>query len=478
MPLVLGVDSSTRSTKIEVRDADNGQLLASGRAPHPTVRPPRSEQDPGAWWDALASAIASIDVREVAAISVAGQQHGMVALDGAGNVLRPAKLWNDTESAPEAEDLVRRYGPARWANACGSVPVAAFTVSKLAWLARHEPRLLERLDAVLLPHDYLTFRLTGRRVTDRGDASGTGYWSPFDERWLPDLLGRVIEAVPSDAWAAKLPQVLGPDEPSDWVSASVWARLGLKGRPLVGPGTGDNMAAALAIGLRPRDVMVSIGSSGTVATVSDTPVADAEGTVAGFADATGRFLPLVCTLNAVGVTEAFARLLGVDGAQLDQLALAAPPGANGVVLVPFLDGERTPNRPKATGVLSGLRSDARREDVARAAFEGVICGLLEGLDALRRIGVVGRRPRIVLVGGGSRSVAYRQLLADLTGLAVTVPDIEPVAAGACVQAAAVLHATSPAEVAGAWDLGPGDVVEPEAGVDPDAVRGSYTAARG
>lgn len=478
MPLVLGVDSSTRSTTIEVRDADDGELLAGGRCPHPPARPPRSEQDPVAWWDALASAIASIDVREVAAISVAGQQHGLVALDGAGNVLRPAKLWNDTESAPEAEALVRKFGPARWAKACGSVPVAALTVTKLAWLARHEPRLLERLDAVLMPHDYLTFRLTGRRVTDRGDASGTGYWSPFDERWLPDLLGRVIESVPGEQWSAKLPQVLGPDEASDWVSASVWARLGLRGRPLVGPGTGDNMAAALALNLRPGDVAVSIGSSGTVATVSETPVADAEGAVAGFADATGRFLPLVCTLNAIGVTEAFARFLGVDHATLDDLALAAPPGANGTVLVPYLDGERTPDRPSATGTLSGLRGGASREDVARAAFEGVICGLLEGLDALRRMGTVGREPRIVLVGGGAGSRAYRQVVADLTGLAVTVPDLEPVAAGACIQAAAVLQATSPLDVAAAWGLEEGTVVEPTAGVDRDAVRAAYRAARG
>lgn len=478
MPLVLGVDSSTRATTVEVRDADDGELVASGRAPHPPVRPPRSEQDPLSWWDALAAAIATIDAREIAAISVAGQQHGMVALDGAGTVLRPAKLWNDTESAPDAEALVRRFGPARWAKACGSVPVAAFTVTKLAWLARNEPRLLDRLDTVLLPHDYLTFRLTGRRVTDRGDASGTGYWSPFEGRWLPELLARVIEAVPGEAWAAKLPQVLGPDEASDWVSASIWARLGLRGRPIVGPGTGDAMAAALALALAVGDVVVSIGSPGSVATVSNAPVADVEGTVAGFADATGRFLPLVGTLNAVGVTEAFAGVLGVDHGTLDTLALTAPPGANGIVLVPFLDGERTPNRPLATGRLVGLRGDTGPGDVARAAFEGVLCGLLEGLDALQRLGMVGREPRIYLVGPGARSAAYRRLLADLTGLPVTVPDLEPAAAGACVQAAAVLHGTSPTTVAERWALGAGPVVEPDALVDHAAIRGAYRAARG
>src|SRR3954462_1127650 len=185
----MGVDSSTQATKVEVRDADDGRLVAYGRAPHPvTSRPPRSEQDPKAWWDALVIAVGQTGERDIAAMSVAGQQHGLVALDAAGSVLRPAKLWNDTESAPEATAMVDQYGAERWAKACGSVPVAAFTITKLAWLARHEPHVFDRVAMVLLPHDYLTYRLTGRFVTDRGDASGTGYWSPVDNRWRADLL--------------------------------------------------------------------------------------------------------------------------------------------------------------------------------------------------------------------------------------------------------------------------------------------------
>jgi xylulokinase len=476
MPLVLGVDSSTQSTKVEVRDADDGRLVASGRAPHPPTQPPCSEQEPAAWWAALASAVAETGIDDVAAISVAGQQHGMVALDAAGAVLRPAKLWNDTESAKQATAMVERFGAQQWATRVGSVPVAAFTVTKLAWLAEHEPAVLERLGTVLLPHDHVTYRLTGRMVTDRGDASGTGYWSPAEGEWRPDLLEKVVG--PAD-WAARLPAVLGPGEPADWVNASVHDQLGLRGRPIVGAGTGDNMAAALGVGLAPGDVAISLGTSGTVYSVTDHPSADASGAVAGFADATGRFLPLVCTMNATQATDAIARLLGVEHDELVELALACEPGAGGTVLVPYLNGERTPNRPDATGTLAGLRADVSREQVARAAFEGVVCGLLDGLDALRAAGVDAGDGRVLLLGGGARSAGYRRVVADLIGRPVTVPSgDEHVAMGACVQAAAVLHERAPEDIATAWGLGEGEVVEPDASVDREAIRAAYAAARG
>ncbi len=470
MPLVLGVDSSTQKTLVEVRDADSGRLVAEGRCAHPPTTPPRSEQDPNVWWDALLSAVAAAGdrARDVAAVSVAGQQHGLVVLDAHGAVVRPAKLWNDTESAPDARWLIDQLGGEEaWAKACGLVPVASFTITKLSWLHRSEPEAWARVAKVCLPHDFLTWKLTGELVTDRGDASGTGYFSAADDEYCFDLLAIVDDA---RDWTAALPRVLGPVEPAGRSRA-------LGGDVIVGAGTGDNMAAALALGLRPGEVAVSLGTSGTAYTVSASPTADASGAVAGFADATGRFLPLVCTLNATKVTDAMARLLGVDHDELDALALASPHGAGGVTIVPYFDGERTPNRPDASGSIVGLRTSVTREHLARAAFEGVACGLLDALDALVHAGVP-LDDRIVLIGGGARSPAFRRVLADLSGRPVLVPDrVEHVAAGACVQAAAVLCGRTVAEVSAAWGLGDGRLVDPDHAVDRDAVRGAYAAAR-
>ncbi|MGE3689597.1 MAG: FGGY-family carbohydrate kinase, partial [Acidimicrobiia bacterium] len=402
----------------------------------------------------------------IAAISVAAQQHGMVALDAQRTVIRPAKLWNDTESAPDSSWLIGQLpgGAADWAAACGTVPVASLTITKLSWLHRSEPAAWERLAHVLLPHDWLTSQLTGRLTTDRGDASGTGYWSPAEGGYRWDLL-RLVDA--ERDWSTVVPEVLGPlDAAGDWNGT------------IVGPGTGDNMAAALGLGLRRGDVVISLGTSGTVFTVSDTAVADPSGSIAGFADASGRFLPLACTLNATKVTDSIARLLGVDHEELDRLALAGPPGADGLVLLPYFDGERTPNRPSATGVLAGLRSGVSRAELARAAFEGVACGLIDALDALREL-VPGPMGRVLLTGGGARSAAYRQIFADLLGQEVTVADAdESVATGAAVQAAAVLEQRPHGEIAARWGLGSGHQVEPGAGATVGAdVRAAYAAVR-
>jgi len=479
---VAGIDSSTSATKVEVRDADTGRLWGSGRRPHPPTRPPRSEQDPGAWWAALVQAWHDAGRYDVVAMSVAGQQHGMVVLDDADQPLRPAKLWNDTEAAPDAAALVDTLGSQEWADRCGSVPVAAFTIAKLAWLQRVEPDNFARLRKILLPHDWLTWRLTGRIVTDRGDASGTGYWSPREGRWRTDLL-RLLTNDGAVDWIERLPTVLAPNEAAGEVSVEAALPLNLEaGSVLVGPGTGDNMAAALGAGLRPGDVLVSIGTSGTVMTVSDHPTADASGSVAGFADATGRWLPLVCTLNATKVTDAVAGWLGIaDHDAFDALALSARPGAGGVVCVPWFDGERTPNRPNASGAFTGLRSDTTSAQLARAAFEGVVCGLLDGLDALTSLGAGPGGGRLVLVGGGARSAAYRQVLADLTRQPVVVlpADVEPVALGACIQAAAIHHAQPPEVVAAAWGATNDDGdrnTAPDDSVDAAAIRIAYAAA--
>lgn len=466
MALVLGVDSSTQSTKVEIRDVDSGELVGAGRAAHPSTTPPRSEQEPEAWRTALLDARHDSGSHGVQAIAIAAQQHGMVVLDSERAIIRPAKLWNDTESAADATWLIEQLGgAASWADACGSVPTASFTITKLSWLHRKEPDNFDRIAHVLLPHDWLTFRLSGRFVTDRGDASGTGYWSPTESRWRPDLLG-IVDA--DKDWDACLPEVVGPTE-----------TVREKDGTVVAPGTGDNMAAALGIGLEPGRVAISLGTSGTVFTVSREPVTDATGSVSGFADATGRFLPLVCTLNAMKVPIALARMMRVDLNTFDQLALEAPAGASGVVLVPYLDGERTPSRPDATGTLTGIRSDTTAEQVARAAVEGVICGLLDGLDALRASGAkVSDDDGLLLIGGGARAHAFQRTLADLSGCAVTVPRGEHVAAGACVQAAAALCQQRPDTIAEAWGLGRrGHVIEPDPAVDAAAIRGAYAEAR-
>ncbi len=474
--LVCGVDSSTQSTKVELRDLDSGALIASGRAGHPTATPPASEQDPQAWWEALSEALAQVSqhLPDVAAIAVAGQQHGLVLLDGDGTPLRPAKLWNDTTSAPQARKLIERRGADAWASATGLVPVASFTITKLAWVAEHEPDHLAQVERIMLPHDYLTWRLCGEHVTDRGDASGTGWWSPPRGDYDADSLAFVVDD--PGAWLPRLPRVLGPSEPAGRVTAEAAKQLGLTEDVVVTCGTGDNMAAALGLGLQAGDAVMSLGTSGTLYAVSDTPTADASGLVAGFADATGNHLPLLATLNATLVTDTIARLLDVDIDTLGRLALEGAQRDTPLVLVPYLEGERTPDLPSASGLLTGLRTATSRADLARAAYLGVLCGLFAGVEAFNATGVdlSGRR---FLVGGGARSPVYQAFAADLWSHPVTVPAAgEAVAAGACVQAAAVLTDQPLVDTAQRWELDAGTQVEPPGTLDADAVRDAYSAA--
>jgi len=459
---VAGVDSSTQACKVVIRDADTGDLVREGRAPHPGG----TEVDPAAWLAALDAAVADAGgLGDVAAVAVGGQQHGMVCLDEDGEVVRPALLWNDTRSAAAAEDLVAELGGgdtgrAAWVDAVGIVPVASFTVTKLRWFAEHEPDLAARVAAVCLPHDFLTWRLAGSSdpaevVTDRGDASGTGYWSAAEDRYRPDLLERAFGRPLAVPW------VLGPREVAGRAT----------GGAVLGPGTGDNAAAALGLGAVPGDVVVSVGTSGVVSAVSAAPAHDVTGTVAGFADATGRHLPLVCTLNAAQTLDATAGMLGVDHAELSRLALSAPPGADGLVLVPYLEGERTPNRPDATGALHGMRlRNTTAAHLARAAVEGLLCGLADALDALVAEGVTVER--VVLIGGGARSEALQEIAPRVLGRPVLVPTPgEYVADGAARQAAWV-H--SGAEEAPVWTRSGARTVTGEP--TPD-VRARYAEAR-
>lgn len=416
--LVLGIDSSTQSVKALLVRADDGAVLERAGAPHPDG----TEVDPQAWVDAMDPIIGDLLPR-AGAVAVGGQQHAMVALDVDDRPVRPALLWNDTRSAPQAEQLVDEWGgPQACADAVGSVLVAAMTVTKLRWVRDHEPAEARRVRRILLPHDYLTWYLAGRPdepTTDRGDASGTGYFSTARDAWRPDLAAAAL------GHDVRLPRVADPAE-----------RVGrVRTGAVLGAGTGDNMAAALGLGLRAGDVAVSIGTSGVASVVASGPTADPSGAVAGFADATGAFLPLVCTLNAARVLDTTARLLGVDHDGLAALALAGPPGAHGLTLLPYLDGERTPNRPDATGTLHGLTSSTGREDLARAAVEGLMCSLVDAVDLL--VAVTGAPVRrVVLVGGGARNEAVRRLAPAVLGRPVTVPEAaEYVALGAARQAA-------------------------------------------
>lgn len=434
MTLVAGVDSSTQSCKVVIVDAATGSVVREGRAAHPGG----TEVDPEAWWSALQDAIAAAGgLDDVTAVSIAGQQHGMVVLDRSGAVIRPALLWNDTRSAAAAGQLAAEF-PDIVART-GSRPVASFTATKLRWLRDAEPGNATRVAAVALPHDWLTWRLRGfgpgnadfaELTTDRSDASGTSYWNPHTGEYDREIL---IAALGHDAI---LPRVLGPGEsPGTLADGQV-----------VGPGAGDNAGAALGLGARDGDVVVSIGTSGTVFAVTGSPAGSHPGeaeSVAGFADASGLFLPLVATLNAARVLDSIAGLLAVDHTELGRLALAAEPGSGGLVLQPWFEGERTPDRPDATATLFGMTlGGTTRENLARAAIEGLLCGLADGLDAVRAAGVEARR--ILLIGGAAQNPAVSAIAAQVFDVPVVVPEPgEYVARGGAVQAAWVATGERP-----------------------------------
>ncbi|MBY4572741.1 xylulokinase [Gordonia paraffinivorans] len=435
MTLVAGIDSSTQSCKVVVCDAGTGEVVRSASSPHP----PGTEVNPERWWEALRDAVSRAGgLDDVAAASVAGQQHGMVCLGADGQVVREALLWNDVRSASSAADLVDDLGGSgRWAKAVGVVPVAAITAAKLRWLADHEPEAADATSAVCLPHDWLTWRLRGSTdiselTTDRSDASGTGYFSAPSDEYRPDLLELAFRGR-----RPVVPRIVGPGQRSGVTPSGV----------VVGAGAGDNAAAALGLHVRPGEAVVSLGTSGVVCAVSDSAPADPEGLVAGFADATGRHLPLVCTLNGAPVLASTARMLGVDLEEFAHLALAAPPGANGLTLIPYFAGERSPNLPDATGTLTGITAaNLTPASVARAAVEGLIASLVFCREKIEAQGIT--VDRILLTGGGSKSPAVRAIAPAMLGGGVDVPaDGEHVALGAARQAAWALTGELPD-----WDV--------------------------
>ncbi|WP_309060924.1 xylulokinase [Streptomyces sp.] len=448
-PLVVGVDTSTQSTKALVVDVATGRVVASGQAPHTVTSGAGRESDPRQWWDALCEALRQCGepAHEAAAVSIGGQQHGLVTLDAQGEPVRPALLWNDVRSAPQGRRLIEELGGAKfWAERTGSVPAASFTVTKWAWLAEHEPEAVRATKAVRLPHDYLTERLTGEGTTDRGDASGTGWWASGTEAYDEEILAHV------GLDPALLPRVVRPGEVAGTVRDS--HDLPFSKGTLVACGTGDNAAAALGLGVRPGTPVMSLGTSGTVYAVSRHRPADPSGTVAGFADARGDWLPLACTLNCTLAVDRVASLLGLDRE-------AVEPGP-GVTLLPFLDGERTPNLPRSSGLLHGLRHDTTGGQLLQAAYDGAVHSLLGALDLVLGEDDEDTDPSapLLLIGGGARGTAWQQTVRRLSGRPVQVPEArELVALGAAAQAAGLLTGEDPAAVARRWDTAAGPVLE-------------------
>ena len=446
--LVAGVDSSTQSTKVLLVDVGDGTVAGRGAAPHTVSGTDGArESDPAQWWDALAAALRQALAQagsgpDVAAISVGAQQHGLVTLDSGGDPVRPAMLWNDVRAAPQAAQLTAELGgAASWTQRTGTVPVASITAAKWAWLRQHEPASAARTAAIRLPHDYLTQRLSGQPVTDRGDASGSGWFSTATDAYDPELLALpLLELDP-----AMLPEVRRPDQVAGTVTASAAAALGLRQDTVVGIGTGDNMAAALGLGLAPGEPVISLGTSGTAYAVSVRRPGDPSGVVAGFADAAGAFLPLSATLNCTQAVDRVAALLGRDRE-------AVEPGGTAIVL-PYLDGERTPNLPNAAGLITGLRHDTTAGQLLQATYDGAACSLLTALEQVAASGdPIAPGATLILIGGGAKGTAWRNTILRLSGRELLVPDTaELVALGAAAQAAAALTGEPAPEVARRWN---------------------------
>ena len=419
-PIVAGVDSSTQSVKVVLRDAESGELIAQTSRPHPDG----TEVDPRHWHQALDSALKELTSHSIDAISIAGQQHGMVALDASGEVIRPALLWNDTRSSGEAEEINEEFPNIH--QRTGSKLVASFTASKVRWLSKNEPESAKKVAAIALPHDWLSWKLQGSNqinnlFTDRSDASGTGYFDSVNNQYCGDIFSFCLP----NAEDVHLPKIIAPNEVASETTSGI----------PIAAGAGDNAGAALGVGAKVGDLVISLGTSGTAFVVSSTPTHDVSGEVAGFADATGNYLPLACTLNAAKIFASTSAMLNLTFDQFSELALSARSGADGLRLLPHFDGERTPNRPNSRGQLVGINhSNFTRENIARAAIEGVLAGMVYAATAVSKLGV--NWNRVLLIGGAAKNSAVQQIAAKLFGGEVVIPAPgEYVADGAAKQAA-------------------------------------------
>ncbi|MFF2506944.1 FGGY-family carbohydrate kinase [Streptomyces sp. NPDC058067] len=466
MGIVAGLDSSPDFTRIVVCDADSGAVIKQGYAPHPLETAEGggrlADVDPQAWLLSLGEAAGGGLLEGVQAIGVSAQQNALVPLDSQGNTVRAAMPGGDRRTQASAADLVDRFGGREaWAQAVGCVPQAAHPVTKLRWLAKHEPEAAQRIAGVMQAHDWLVWQLLGRpsrRTTDRGGASGTGYWSAASGAYRPDLVGLAL------GHQALLPEVLGPGDAAGTTPEGL----------IISAGTGETMAAAFGLGVQEGDAVVSLGASGSVMAVHHEALVDASGTITSLADATGMHLPVVHTLNAVRALRGTADMLGLSGIEeLSDLAMKSTPGSHGLVLLPYLEGEKTPNLPHAAGTLSGLRRESMKpEHLARAAFEGMLCGLADAMDVLRGRGVAVRR--VFLLGAAAELPAVQAAAPMLFGTQVVVPQPADYAAlGAARQAAWALSGQLPQ-----WQGAAAQVLEPgEEFAVGQAVRQQFTAVR-
>lgn len=442
--LVAGIDSSTQACKVLIVDSVTGETVRSGKVPHPDG----TEIDPNDWWQALIEAIKQAGgLDDVAAVSIAGQQHGMILLDENGAVVRPALTWNDTRSADAAKQLIAEFGADLFASKTGIVPVASFTASKLKWVLDNEPQNAEKTAAVCLPHDYLTWRLRGfgpqnnnleELITDQSDVSGTAYWGngSYCNDIFKHVFGRDLREAGSPALknSVIVPRVLNP---GDKVKSA-------DGKLDFGPGAGDNAAAGLGLNCMPGDAVMSLGTSGVVFGSSSRNVFDPTGIVAGFRDCNDNHLPLICTLNGARILQAGTKLLSCNYAELEDLALQAPPGSNGLVLVPYFEGERTPNLPQAKARLENMSlTNCTRENTARAFVEALLCSMSFGLSAIEET-TGAKFTRIVMIGGASINRAVQECARSVFNVPIIVPSpAEYVARGAAVQAAWALSGKKP-----------------------------------
>jgi len=439
--LFIGIDSGTQGTKAVVFSREAGRILAEAYTDHQLIENigGRREQEPAWWIEACSTVIvqllkkSNVSREMIRAIGVSGQQHGMVPLDARGEVIRPAKLWCDTETSPQCDQITARIGsPEKVIALIGNSVAAGFTASKILWLKQHEPQSYERLATVLLPHDYINYWLTGEKKTEFGDASGTAYFDVKTRTWSDALLNAIDD---SGKLQNCLPDLTPPDAPVGTIKTEIAEQFQLQPGVLVSSGGGDNMMAAIGTGnVIPGIVTTSLGTSGTIYSFSDKPVIDPNGELAAFCSSSGGWLPLVCTMNVTVSTELTRNLLGRSLTDLNQLAFSAPPGAEGILLLPYFNGERTPALPNAKAGFFGLTStNFNAANIARSSMEGATLGLRYGLNVLKQQGLTPTEIR--LVGGGARSPLWRQIVADVFDCPVVCPESsEAGAVGAALQA--------------------------------------------